>query len=180
MAPDASPPAVTIRFAHGKDSSPRGVKIQRLSLVATRLSFTVESPDYSGTVDPEERVRQLVGKGHPGGTLVLVGSSMGSYVSTVASSVLEPEGLFLMAPAFYIDGYADQDPVPHAAAVEIVHGWGDEVIPVEHSIRFARRWSDHRRLWLHLLPGDHRLEEHLPQIEDLFGSFLRRLASIDG
>ena len=46
--------------------------------------------------------------------LILVGSSMGGYVSTVASVSLKPAGLFLMAPAFYMPIGREQNPIVRA------------------------------------------------------------------
>jgi alpha-beta hydrolase superfamily lysophospholipase len=37
--------------------------------------------------------------------IVLMGSSMGAYVATVAAETIKPSGLFLLAPAFYLPGY---------------------------------------------------------------------------
>src|SRR5690242_244280 len=89
-------------FSHGKESGPWGTKITRLAEVAENLGFGVLSVDYTGTADPDERVRLLLGAVAPSDVrLVLVGSSMGGYVSTLASPTLLPNGLFLMAPAFY-------------------------------------------------------------------------------
>jgi len=51
--------------------------------------------------------------------MVLVGSRMGGYVSTVASPQLEVDSLFLMAPAYYLLGYAIQDPAPRATQATI-------------------------------------------------------------
>lgn len=52
------------------------------------------------------------------------------------------------------------------------HGWDDEVIPCEHSIRFARL----RGCTLHLVPGNHRLDTRIPMLCALFGAFLSRYA----
>ena len=95
---------------------------------------------------------------------------MGAYVSTVASQQLKPMGLFLLAPAFYLPGYAQQDLTPHAKATCIVHGWQDDVVPPANSIRFAQT----HRCELHLLDGDHRLDNVLPEIEQIFERFLRQ------
>lgn len=105
--------------------------------------------------------------------LILVGSSMGGYVSTIVSQTLKPAGLFLMAPAFYLDGYSNQAPTSGAAQTMIVTGWRDEVIPAEHSIRFAQQ---HRAV-LHLLDSDHRLNDVLPQVGELFDMFLAKVLS---
>lgn len=158
-----------VYFAHGKESGPWGTKISRLAEVAKGKGFAVESPDYSRIHDPDERVDALI-KLKPAASrhLVLVGSSMGGYVATVASSQFKVKGLFLLAPAFFKTGYKRSVPTPHAAKVAIMHGWDDEVIPVENSIRFAQ---DHKSE-LYLFNSDHRLLNVLPKIEKIFAFFL--------
>jgi alpha/beta superfamily hydrolase len=104
------------------------------------------------------------------GKLVLVGSSMGGYVSTVATARLKPDGLFLLAPAFYLNGYDNQDSTPRAKRISIVHGWNDSVVPVQNSIKFAQL----HQCELHLLDGDHRLNDALQKIEPLFEVFLKQ------
>lgn len=159
-------------FSHGKESGPWGTKITRLADVAGKLGFGVLSVDYSGTADPDERIPLLLEAVAPSDVrLVLVGSSMGGYVSTVASQDLLPNGLFLMAPAFYLPGYAGQEPIPCAGMTEIIHGWNDDVVPVENSINFARQHG----VTLHLIDGDHQLISRLDLIAEIFGAFLIRL-----
>lgn len=120
-------------------------------------------------MDPDARVGRLLSMPLPDhDQLVLVGSSMGGYLSTVASQTLKPAGLFLMAPAFYIPGYKVQNPLSGAASTCIVFGWRDELIPVENAIRFAQA----QRAALHLIDGDHRLNEVLPEVGALFERFL--------
>jgi len=75
-----------------------------------------------------------------------------------------------MAPAFYLEGYVQQNPRPVAELTAIVHGWRDEVIPVEHSIRFAQQ----HKAELHIVDGDHRLKNQIPFLEVVFGEFLDR------
>ena len=170
-------------FSHGKESDPSGSKIQSLAAVAERLGGQVISIDYrehpKGTRhdqnapgEAERRVEQLLSNRLPEHRqLVLVGSSMGGYVSTVAAARLHVEGLFLLAPAFYLAGYANQDPTPSAKQTMIVHGWGDSVVAVQNSIIFAQL----HQCDLHLLEGDHRLKEALPKIDALFELFLKRV-----
>jgi hypothetical protein len=55
----------------------------------------------------------------------------------------------------------------------VVHGWRDDAVPVQNSIRFAQR----HLCDLHLMDGDHRLNDALPKIEPLFEMFLIRIAS---
>lgn len=161
-----------VLFAHGKESGPWGSKIKHLAQIADQHGAKVLSPDYAAIQNADDRVRYLLSLPLvPHGKLILVGSSMGGYVSTVASETLKPSGLFLMAPAFYLDGYANQTPVSGAEHTLIVTGRQDEVIPVEYSIRFAQQ----HQAELHLLDGDHRLNAVLPQVGELFDHFLAKV-----
>lgn len=160
-----------IYFAHGRESGPWGSKIRALAGLAVRRGYRVESPDYSDSADPDTRVERLLSLSSGKKIDVLAGSSMGGYVSTVASSILKPKGLFLMAPAFYIPGYAVQEPQPVAGHTVVVHGWNDNVVPVQHSIRFAGTCKSQ----LHLLESDHRLNDQIEMLCVLFGDLLDRL-----
>jgi predicted esterase YcpF (UPF0227 family) len=163
---------VLVVFSHGKESGPWGTKIRYLSHIAKSNDAEVMSLDYSDLPDPDQRVMRLLGTILPAhDNLILVGSSMGGYVATVASQVMKPRGLFLMAPAFGMHGYADKNIQPGAEEVCIVHGWQDEVIPVEHALSFARE----HRSELHLIEGDHRLNNVLPAVGRLFEDFLHRV-----
>jgi pimeloyl-ACP methyl ester carboxylesterase len=50
----------------------------------------------------------------------------------------------------------------------IVHGWKDDVVPVEQSIDFARK----NGCALHLLNSDHRLQDEVRFLKYLFEYFL--------
>ena len=50
----------------------------------------------------------------------------------------------------------------------IVHGWRDEVVPVENSIRYAREQS----ATLHIIDADHRMQDQIALINYLFEYFL--------
>ena len=156
-------------FSHGKESGPWGTKIRALAAVAKTAGCMVESVDFRHTNDPDQRVRHLLDTVFPGDTLILVGSSMGGYVATVAAKTLRPRGLFLMAPAFYLPGYLEQDPDPKNIPTVVVHGLWDEVVPLENALRFARRHNSA----LHLLPAGHSLVEQMPAVERLFAGFLQ-------
>ena len=163
-------------FAHGKESGPWGTKFRFLAELAQLFGAEVLSPDYADCSGPEERVVRLLAVTMPSHErLILVGSSMGAYVSTIASIHLKPVGLFLLAPAFYLPGYQEQIPLPCAQHVSIVHGWQDTVIDPEHSVRFARLHNCD----LHLMPGDHRLKEALPAIGAIFADFLGRQLGLE-
>lgn len=161
-------------FAHGKESGPWGSKITYLAAIARQLGATVISPDYSAWTDPNERVAHLLARTEVSSpaysSKVLVGSSMGGYVSTVASQTVKPAGLFLLAPAFGIAHYPQQYPVSGAVNTEIVMGWQDEIIPVTNIIHYATQFQ----LPLHLMKADHRLNSVLPAIGCLFRCFLER------
>lgn len=160
-----------VLFAHGKESGPWGSKIQALAAVATRLGCQVDSIDYTDLPSPEDRVQRLLHtlRALPAPVL-LVGSSMGGYVSLVAAGQHPVQGVFLLAPALYLPGYAQQHYHAGTANVEIVHGWSDDVIAVDNVLRFARQ----AQCSLHVIDGDHRLNTVLEEVCGLFEVFVRR------
>jgi len=154
-----------------KKAVPGGPKIQALAEVAKSKGFIVESPDYRKQPDPDARVEQLLNIRMPDSDqTILVGSSMGGYVATVASQLIKPVGLFLMAPAFNLPGYKIQNPAPCAKKTVIIHGLRDDVVPVDNSIRFA---SEHKTE-LHLLDSDHQLKDRFPRLKCFLNFFLMR------
>ncbi|HEX7117012.1 MAG TPA: alpha/beta fold hydrolase [Steroidobacter sp.] len=161
-----------IVFSHGKDGEPWGTKIVAMAEVAKRQGFAVESVDYRGMDDPIARVQRLleVGRKLPG-KLVLVGSSLGGHVSVAAARELPVRGLFLLAPAFYMPGYEQYTPEPPKCPIAIVHGWNDDIVPPENSIRYARQF----RTTLHLIDSDHRLAANVDEVCELLERFLKRL-----
>ena len=162
-------------FAHGQESGPWGTKIRVLAEIAQQRGFVVQSIDFQGLGAPRARVEKLVNcRPEASRRLVLVGSSMGAYVATLAAPELHPQGLFLMAPAFYLPGYEEALCPPAAALVQVVHGWHDEVVPVDNAIRFARECGAE----LSLLNASHSLVEVLPVLSELFGSFLDRVVGV--
>ncbi|MGB0218708.1 MAG: alpha/beta hydrolase [Sinimarinibacterium flocculans] len=157
-------------FAHGKESGPWGLKITRLAELARRSGFEVMSPDYRQTQDPDERVAMLLALRPRARRLVLAGSSMGGYVSAMACATLQPQALFLMAPALYFPGWdAEPQGIPPLSCV--VHGWHDDVVPPERSLRFAQR----HRAELHLIDAEHTLNARIELIATLFAGLLDRV-----
>jgi pimeloyl-ACP methyl ester carboxylesterase len=156
-------------FSHGLDGTPFSTKIRALYEIAEAEGYDISAVDYRGIKDPQERVQMLVEfcrdfTGH----LVLVGSSLGGYVSLAAAPALHAKGVFLMAPAIYADGIPPLKRGVPACPIALVHGWRDEVIPYEQSMRFAKE----NRLALHLVESDHRLHSALPFLRYLFQYFL--------
>jgi alpha/beta superfamily hydrolase len=156
-------------FSHGQESGPWGSKIAAMSEIARAEGFEIESVDYQGIDDPQDRVTRLLAFCKDlRGSLVLVGSSMGGWVSVAGSSLLQARGIFLLAPALYMPGYEKFSPRPAKCLTTIVHGWRDDVVPVENSIRFARE----QQATLHVLDSDHGLLDQIRAINHFFSYFL--------
>ncbi|THB65504.1 MAG: alpha/beta hydrolase, partial [Desulfovibrio sp.] len=130
--------------------------------------------DYTSTKDPDLRVEMLKERcASLPGPYVFVGSSMGGYVSLAAAQEIDNVvGIFALAPALYLPGYHWIDfPFLKCPDIEIVHGWRDEIAPVENSLRFARI----HRARLHILEAEHRMHDAMDIIPVLFGAFLKRM-----
>ena len=161
-----------ICFAHGQESGPWGTKIRSLAEVARKRGWTAESVDFQGMDDPGERISRLLmycrDFGRP---LALAGSSMGGYVATAVAAQIPVRGLFMLAPAFHVPGYADRVPETPACPITIVHGWRDDMVPWQGSLRYASS----SRARLILVDGDHRLTANLAEIAAFFQTFLDEL-----
>lgn len=159
-------------FSHGQDSEPWGAKIVAMAEVARRRGLAVESIDYRGIDDPVMRIAKLLAacKQLPG-PLVLVGSSLGGHLAASVSTQVPMRGMFLLAPAFFMPGYEKYTPEPARCPISIVHGWNDDVVPVENSIRYARQYQ----VTLQVIDSDHRLTDSIVQVCEYFDLFLGRL-----
>ena len=156
-------------FSHGQEGTPFGTKIRALYEIAEAEGFDVAAVDYRGIDDPDERVQMLHDfcrdfTGH----LVLVGSGIGGYVSLAAAPTLHAKGVYLMAPAIYMPGVPTLRRGLPDCPIAVVHGWRDEVIPYEQSMRFARE----NRLALHLVEAEHNLHAATHFLRYLFQYFL--------
>ncbi len=162
-----------VYFSHGQESGPWGTKIQAMAEAVRDLGCRAESVDYQGIADPTERVDKLIAECQDlKEPLVLVGSSMGGHVATAAAAPLNAIGLFVLAPAYYIAEYEALTPPAPDIPISIVHGWHDDVVPAENSIRFAAKCH----ATLHLVDGDHRLSANIDEIIQYLASFIRALA----
>ncbi|HST27019.1 MAG TPA: alpha/beta family hydrolase [Rudaea sp.] len=164
-------------LSHGLHSSPDATKVSALATVAESMGLSSVRPDYqdldaSGDVRRiDERIARLVEHAPKDASVILAGSSMGAFTSGLASLELNCVGLFLMALPVAIPGYArrfDAARVPTA----LVHGWNDELCPVDEAIAFARK----RRGEIALVDDGHRLSNHVDFVAARFGEFLRRFA----
>ena len=156
-------------FSHGQESGPWGTKIRLMAENVRGLGCDAESIDYQGITDPTERVDKLVAAcADIDAPLILVGSSMGGHVATAAAELVGAVGLFVLAPAYYMPGYEDLTPAAPQIPTIIVHGWHDDVVPVENSIRFAKECA----ATLHIVDGDHRLTGNIDEINGLLTRFV--------
>ena len=163
----------TVIFSHGQESGPWGTKIRAMAGLAKELGCAADSIDYQGIADPGERVAKLVREaGEIDDVLVLVGSSMGGHVATAAAGTLGAAGLFVLAPAYYMPGYEELTPPAPGMPISIVHGWRDDVVPVENSIRYASKCHAE----LHIVDGDHRLTENIDDINYYLRRFIEKIS----
>lgn len=162
-------------FSHGKESGPNGTKINKLRKVAESQGFETISVDYQQCKNAEERVILLketiaspkVEK------LVLIGSSMGGYISTVVANDQKLYGLFLLCPALWMaaEEYAVQNYQPKCKHIEIVHGWNDDIVPYSSSVKFGKQV----KAVVNLVDDNHRLQASHGFLEKRFVLFLRRI-----
>ncbi|MAD91304.1 MAG: alpha/beta hydrolase [Gammaproteobacteria bacterium] len=156
-------------FSHGQESGPWGTKIRAMSEIVKHCDYNFNSIDYQGISEPADRVKKLIHEcSNINESIILVGSSMGGHVSTAAAQTVNAKGLFVLAPAYFMEGYEDLTPPPPKIPICIIHGWNDDVVPVENSIRYAKECS----AMLHLINGDHRLTDNIDQINVILRDFL--------
>ncbi|GAB3060965.1 YqiA/YcfP family alpha/beta fold hydrolase [Stenotrophomonas tumulicola] len=168
-------------LSHGFESGPEATKVTALADVAERLGWSHERPDYtdldalhavSRVGDVPARLQRLVALASDAaarGPVVLAGSSLGAYISAIASLRVDVRGLFLMVPP------TTMGPMPalDAAAVptSVVHAWHDELIPASEVIA----WASARSASLLLVNDGHRLNDHVAESAAAFDALLRRL-----
>ena len=81
-------------FSHGQEGGPWGRKITVLADTARAEGYEPESVDYRGIDAPQARLAHLMDFCKDlEGELVLVGSSLGAYVSVAAASHLHARGV---------------------------------------------------------------------------------------
>ena len=99
---------------------------------------------------------------------------MGGHVATAAAEAVAAIGLFVLAPAYYMPGDENLTPRAPDIPIAIVHGWHDDIVPVEHSIRFARQSA----ATLHVVDGDHRLTANIDEINEYLDYFITTLGEV--
>ena len=162
-------------FSHGKESGPNGNKITILRKTAEKHGFETIALDYTECKNAIERINKLREyiKNRKFESLLLVGSSMGGYVSTVLSAEYNLLGLFLLCPALYMINkeYKVQEYNPKCNNIEIIHGWNDKVVPYENSIKFGLQ----TKAIVNLIDDNHRLKKSYSFIDKRFDDFLTNI-----
>ena len=160
-------------LSHGLESGPDATKVSALAAVAEPLGFHSVRPDYrdlDATRDVnriDARIARLIEQAPAERAVILAGSSMGAFISGFASLKVNCIGLFLIALPISIAGY----PRPFnakAVPTALVHGWDDELCPVDQAIAFARTRGDK----ITLVRDEHRLAAHVDFVAEQFRLFL--------
>ena len=107
--------------------------------------------------------------GARGGPVVLAGSSLGAYISAIASLHVPTRALFLMVPPTRMGAMPALDAAP--VPTSVVHAWHDELIPADEVIAWARA----RSARLLLLDDTHRLAAHVDTTARAFAELLQSL-----
>ena len=170
-------------LSHGFESGPDATKVTALAEAAQCLGWSCERPDYTdldarlavgelGDVPARlQRLLDLAQAAASRGPVVLAGSSLGAYISGLASLQVAVAGLFLMAPPIRM-GSAQPLQAAHVPT-SIIHGWDDELIPAAHVVD----WAHARRARLLLVDDRHRLSAHVQASADAFASLLAAIQS---
>jgi pimeloyl-ACP methyl ester carboxylesterase len=105
---------------------------------------------------------------------LLVGSSMGAFVSGLVSLDVQVAGLILLATPSAVPGYASAFDLRPGVPTMLVHGWNDDVCPLAGVQSFAAQ----RKLPLLILDDDHRLLASMDAIAAQFRLVLDRWMTI--
>lgn len=166
---------IEVIFSHGKEGSPHGSKSKVINKICEANNVKFTTIDYQNCNTTNERVELLKSKIKDStNKLILVGSSMGGYVSTVCSNKYDSLGLFLIAPALYLDGYDIRVYNSKAKYITVRHGWDDDIIPVENSIKFCKMHNCN----LTIDYDDHRMSKTRIELAIHFTNFLKTCKAI--
>ncbi|MFA6228585.1 MAG: alpha/beta hydrolase [Rhodanobacter sp.] len=170
-----------IILSHGSDSSPDATKVSQLAAIAESLGWHTQRPDYraddarghAGSVAPRiARLRATIES--LDAPPLLVGSSMGAFVSGMVSLDVPVSGLLLLATPSEIPGYSRAFDIRQQVPTVLIHGWRDEVCPLAGVYAFAAQ----RRLPLLVLDDDHRLGSSMDMIAAQFVQMLDQQADV--
>src|SRR5579885_1488095 len=141
-SPDSMPG--TVILSHGSDSGPDATKVSALAKIADELGWKSLRPDFreedklghAASVQP--RAEKLVAAARDAAKpLVLAGSSMGAFVSGLASLQVPCTGIFLIALPMAIPRWSQRFDMANVPAM-LVHGFNDELCPVAAAVQLDR------------------------------------------
>jgi len=165
-------------LSHGSGSGPQATKVSVLAEAAESMGFGTERPDYRDcdTLGEEASVAPRVARlleriraaSEPP---ILVGSSMGAFVSGLASREAPCRALFLLALPVGIPGVQPQFDMTRDIPAMLVHGFADELCPADAALAFAEKAG----MPALLVNDGHRLADNVPIIEHQFRLFLEHL-----
>jgi alpha/beta superfamily hydrolase len=162
----------TVILSHGSQSGPDATKVTALAQTAMQLGWCALRPDYRNDRTAAIRLDRLLQTiDNVAGPVVLVGSSLGAYISCFAAAQRPVQSVFLLALPPHILGEMGEVPMLQQRCW-LIHGWHDELIPVASILPFAQN-NSHRVL---LLDSDHRLSDQLKVLQTQFTEFLESLA----
>ena len=166
-------------LSHGFESGPDATKVTALADVAQRLGWSHERPDYtdldarsevSRVGDVPARLQRLIQRAAEAaqhGPVVLAGSSLGAYISAIASLHVPARALFLMVPPTKMGPMPALDAAP--VPITVIHAWHDELIPAAEVIA----WAQARTARLLLVDDGHRLNGHVETTVREFEALLK-------
>jgi predicted alpha/beta-hydrolase family hydrolase len=167
-------------LSHGSDSGPDATKVSLLAGVAESLGWSTERPDYrdcdaggyaAAVPCRVARLRERIeASARPP---VLVGSSMGAFVSGLASLQSPCAALFLMALPVTIPGVASTFDMDRSVPAMLMHGFADELCPADAAMAFAAE----ARMPTMLLADGHRLADHVDVLATQFQLFMESLSA---
>lgn len=158
-----------VQFVNDQEGSASSKVINHLVELAKMAGLTVGSLDDSALADPMDRAKFLIRECRGDPPKMLVGFGSGGWVATAASLYLPVQQVLLLAPTFFAPGY--KKIAPASGTLEIVHGWKDEVVPCDTSIRFGQTYG----ATVHLVRDDHSFANQLGLIGEYFNTMVRRL-----
>ena len=168
-------------LSHGSNSSPEATKVSALAALAESLGWSTQRPDYrdddarghGASVAP--RIARLRATIEALDTPpLLVGSSMGAFVSALVSLDVPVAGLLLLATPATIPGCTHELDMRRPVPTMLIHGWRDTVCPLSALQPQVAR----HRLPLLVLDDDHRLGASAAPIAAQLRLLLAQLADV--
>ena len=167
-------------LSHGSGSGPQATKVSVLAEAAESMGYATERPDYRDcdalgeTASVAPRVARLVERIRAASAPpILVGSSMGAFVSGLASRQAPCRALFLLALPVGMPGVDPSFDMARDIPAMLVHGFADALCPADAALAFAEQAG----MPALLVDDGHRLADHVDTVERQFRLFLEHIAA---